>query len=69
MTKRNIEDDLRRFNNGKPFIAKRKLREWYGHGDNLLNQFLEGLDFVQRGNRKEYYIGDIAEQVMKERIL
>ena len=37
-------------------------------GDEKLNEFLKGVDSRVNGNRIEYFIGDIADEVMKERL-
>lgn len=68
MDKESLKEDLRSFTNGKAWISKRKLRTWLGVGDLKLNEFLEGVDSRVNGNRIEYFIGDIAEEVMKERL-
>ena len=63
-----LTQDLRSFTGGKAWISKRKLRTWLGYGDNKLKVFTEGLEARVNGNRIEYFIGDVAEQVMKERV-
>ncbi len=67
MCKESLVEDLRSFTGGKAWISKRKLRTWLGYGDDKLKSFLYGLDSRVNGNRIEYFIGDVAEQVMKER--
>lgn len=67
MCKESLTEDLRSFTKGKAWISKRKLRTWLGIGDVKLNEFLKGVESRVNGNRIEYFIGDIAEQVMKER--
>lgn len=62
-----LKEDLRSYTGGKAWISKRKLRAWLGYGDDKLKSFIEGLDSRVNGNRIEYFIGDVAEQVMKER--
>ena len=68
MDKESLKEDLRSFTGGKAWISKRKLRTWLGVGDEKLNEFLKGVDSRVNGNRIEYFIGDIADEVMKERL-
>ncbi len=68
MCKESLTEDLRSCTGGKAWISKRKLRTWLGVGDEKLNEFLEGIDSRVNGNRIEYFIGDIADEVMKERL-
>lgn len=51
---------------GKPWISKRKLREWYGKGDNALNEFLRGIDYRRDGNRILFFVDDVVDQVFKK---
>ena len=54
---------------GKPWISKRKLKKWYGRGDEKLNEFVENIDYRLDGNRIEYFIPDIAAAIInKERV-
>lgn len=68
MCKESLTEDLRSFTGGKAWISKRKLRTWMGMGDTKLDEFLKGVDSRANGNRIEYFIGDIAEEIMKERV-
>ena len=68
MDNESLKEDLRSFTGGKAWISKRKLRTWLGVGDEKLNEFLKGVDSRVNGNRIEYFIGDIADEVMKERL-
>lgn len=68
MERKEIERSLLDWNKGKPFISKRKLKPWYGKGDAKLEAFVSKLDYRMDGNRKEYFIGDIAKAILDERV-
>lgn len=68
MTVKGITEDLRSFTGGKAWISKRKLRTWLGYGDDKLRVFIDGLESRVNGNRVEYFIGDVAERVLEERV-
>lgn len=65
MTLEAIQEDLRQYNGGKGFISQNKLRSWYGQNFKKLQEMLNGLDYMKDGNKKLYFIGDVAEAVMQ----
>ena len=67
MTKRDVINDLHTITGGCGFISQNKLRKWYGQSFSALKELLRGVDYVQKSRKKLYYVGDVAEAVMKRR--
>lgn len=66
MTKTELEKNLLQFTGGKPWISKRRLKVWYGRGQDKLDRFVENLDYRQEGNRIEYFVTDVAKAILDE---
>ena len=67
MTKKELMEDLRDFTGDSSFITTNQLRKWYGHRHEAVKELVSGLQFLQRGRAKEYFIGDVADAVMRRR--
>lgn len=61
-------EDLRATANGSAFISIHQLRKWLGKRHEAVMELVEGLEYLQRGRAKEYFIGDIADAVMQRRV-
>ena len=67
MTKKELMNDLRIASNGSAFISTNRLRKWLGTRHETVMELVTDLEFLQRGRAKEYFIGDIADEVMRRR--
>ena len=66
MTKKELMQSLREAA-GCDFISQNKVRKWYGGRFEQTAELLTDLAYTSRGRTKMYYIGDVAEAVMKRR--
>lgn len=66
MEKSDIEESLRSAANGSAFIGCAKLRKWLGVGQNAFREFVRNIEYRVSGNRKVYFIGDIADRIIEE---
>lgn len=67
MKKKELMEDLRVAANGSAFISTNRLRKWLGARHEAVMELVSDLEFLQRGRAKEYFIGDIADAVMRRR--
>lgn len=58
---------LRNAAGGGEFISQNKIHKWYGGRFENTTELLVDLDYVSRGRTKMYFIGDVADEVMKRR--
>jgi len=67
MKRKEIEEDLRRVTGGCSFISINALRKWYGKRHDAVLKLVEDLEYLQDGKAKRYYVGDVAEAVVRKR--
>lgn len=67
MTQQTLEKSLMGMSNQSAWITSSKLRKWLGYGDEKFRAFVSGMDVRISGNRRMYFIGDVAAKIMEER--
>ena len=66
MDRERVEEDLRKAANGSAWIGCAKLRKWLGIGQNKFVDFTQDMEYRVSGNRKVYFIGDVAERILRD---
>ena len=66
MDRESLETSLRESANGSVWIGCSKLRRWLGVGQAHFREFTEGMEYRISGNRKVYFIKDVAERILQD---
>ena len=67
MDRLGLETSLRMASGNKPFISSARLKKWLGVGEPKFREFVYGMDVRVSGNRRLYFIGDVAEKILEEK--
>lgn len=62
MDTQSLAKDIRKFC-GSGMVTATQVREYLGAGKNYPTRFLEGLQFLPKGNAKLYMVEDIAKRI------
>lgn len=68
MDRQQLTKDLQSFSGNPCFINKSQLRKFTGKGKMACTNLLEGLDFEEVGNRKNYFIKDVANKMLEKTV-
>lgn len=69
MKKIDIVKDIERTTGGAGFITKTALAKYMRkRKQGEIDELLDGLDFIPDGRGKKYFIPDVAEKIMSERV-
>ena len=67
MTKVDVKKELMRFNEGRPFISLTDIARAMHIGRDSARSWVDGLEYIQQGRRKDYLIEDVAERLAASR--
>lgn len=65
MDKRELKRQLTVHAKGSAVISRLKIEEFLGIGSNRAYELLNGLEVVVIGDRKKYFISDVAERILE----
>jgi len=67
MNKQTLTQDLKAFVGGAAFINQTQLARYLRRSRGFVPDLVYGLDYLQTGKEKKYFIPDIAERLMDAR--
>lgn len=67
MTKTDVKRDLLNYNNGRPFVSVTELASALHIGKDSARRWVEGLDYIRQGKRKDYLVEDVAARLAESR--
>ena len=67
MKRKEIEESLCKAAGGSSFISINGLRKWYGKRHEAVLKLVKDLEYLEDGKAKRYFIGDVANEVVKQR--
>ncbi len=66
MDKRDIVQDIKSQFNGAALLNISEVAKYMGRSRNRVQPFLEGLEYLQMGTEKKYFVVDIAKKIANE---
>lgn len=68
MDKKTLKRNLQQHANGAAVISRLQLEKFLGIGGDKAAKFLDGLEMVEVGQRRKYFIDDVAERILERTI-
>lgn len=68
MTKKQIKEELMKFNEERPFISLSGIAQAMRLGKDSTRSMVSGLPYIQNGNRKDFLIEDVAERLSERKV-
>lgn len=68
MDKKLLKRNLQRQANGASVISRLQLEKFLGLGSEKTASLFEGLEMIEVGQRRKYFIDDVAERILERTI-
>lgn len=68
MDKKTLKRQLTSYAKGAAVISTRRIEDFLGLGHNKTAELLKGLEAVDVGNAKKYFISDVAERIIERSV-
>jgi hypothetical protein len=67
MDKQALIKSMKEYTKGTPFINTSEIARFLRRSRDALPELVGGLDYLQTGREKKYFIPDVAERIMNQR--
>mgnify|MGYP003587038453 CR=1 FL=1 len=67
MDKQTLIKSMKEYTNGTPFINASQIAKFLRRSRDTLPELVRGLDYLQTGREKKYFVPDVAERIMVQR--
>ena len=67
MKKQEIIKDIKSTFGGKGFLTMGEIAQYTDRGINDVKRYMNGYEYQTKGKAKLFYIGDVAERMLKDR--
>lgn len=67
MTKQEIMRDIK--NDFGTFVTISDIARYMGSGRDTARELVAGLDYLNRGRAKQFFAGDVADRIIKQRAM